>query len=130
MKSWMKGDMLGFIVNKKIAGLAEVTGGHFYSEEAVWSNGIFPFRIPIKFIYVLDIENRVPISGQVRDAIMRAWGMHYGFGILNKQVLPEFAARTIVNEMQSRPNALAVFQKELLDRIKQEKIRLDQLYSE
>lgn len=114
--------MLAFIVDKNIAGLAEVTGGHFYSDETIWSNGLFPFRIPIEFIYVLDIKDRVPILGQVRDTIMRAWGTHYGWGILNKKVLPEDAARTIVNEIQSRPNALAVFQKEQLDRIKREKL--------
>ena len=122
LNNWMKNDMLAFTINKKIAGLAKVTDKHFYSEEVVWSNGLFPYRIPIEFIYVLDMEDRLPMLGKVRDAVTGAWGTHYGWGVLTKSVLPEDAGNIIVNEILSKPNSLAVFQKELSDRIEREEL--------
>ena len=45
---WQVGDYLAIIVEKQIAGLAEVCGEPFTSQQKVWDNGLFPNRIPIK----------------------------------------------------------------------------------
>ena len=66
-KDWQEGDYLSFIVNKELAGFAIVSGKSFQSTDAVWDNGLFPHRIPIKFVHLLNRDQRVPILGEVRD---------------------------------------------------------------
>ena len=107
LRNWFPDDMLAFIIDKKIAGLAKVTGKCFYAEDPVWSNGLFPHRIPIEFICVLDISDRLPMQGLILEAIMGAWGRQYGWGLVNKKVLPEDVGQLLVNEILSRPNALS-----------------------
>lgn len=95
-KDWHKDDYFAFIVGNALAGLATVNGDPFHSEKKVWDNGIFPYRIPIKFIHVLDTGQRIPVLGEVRDVLTSAWGPRYGWGILNQQVLSGDAAATII----------------------------------
>jgi len=108
-KDWQQGDYLAFIVDKTLAALAEVAGKPFQSKQKVWDKDIYPHRIPIKFIHVLTVERRIPILGEVRDALTSAWGPRYGWGILNQQVLTDIAAETIVKAIRSRPNSLSEF---------------------
>jgi hypothetical protein len=105
-KDWHDGDYLTFIVDKTLAGLAEIAGKPFQSQEGVWDNGVFPYRISIKFVHVLSKEQRVPLLGEVRDALTSAWGTRYGWGILNQQVLQDEKADTIILAIRSRQNSL------------------------
>src|SRR5437899_2223321 len=73
-KAWQKGDRLAIIVEESLAALAQVTGPTFESREKVWDNGLFPHRIPMKFIHVLRLQDRPPILGEVRDALTQQWG--------------------------------------------------------
>ena len=114
-RNWNQDDMLAFIVNKEIAGLSKVTGKQFYSEELIWSNGLFPHRIPIEFTYVLQGNDRLPMKGRILDAVTSAWGKHYGWGILSKKLLPEDTAEMIVNEIFAKPNSLTRVREELTD---------------
>jgi hypothetical protein len=102
-KDWHIGDYLGIIVDKKIAGLAEVSGEPYVSQERVWDNGIFPHRIDIKFVYLFDKERRPQILGNIRDTLVNIWGTRYGWGILNQVLLEDSNADTIINEIKSRP---------------------------
>jgi len=45
-KDWKVGDYLAFIVDKAIAGLAQVSGETFVSDQLVWENDVYPYRIP------------------------------------------------------------------------------------
>lgn len=119
LRRWKKGDMLAFVVDKKIAGLAEVVGEPYRSEEEIWENGLFPERIAVKFRWVLDEVGRSSTQGRVQDILVRAWGPHYGWGIVSKQVLPEDAAKTIAEMVMSMPDASAVFRRDIKQRIKQ-----------
>jgi hypothetical protein len=108
-KEWKIGDYLAFIVDKAIAGLAQVSGRPFISDEIIWDNGLYPHRIPIKFLHVMLPENRPPILGEIRDAITGEWGLGYGWGIVNQWVLPENSTDTIINVVTSHPNDLSKF---------------------
>lgn len=105
-KDWTPGDYLAVIVDKALAALGEVSGPPFYSKQRVWDNGVFPHRIPIRFVHVLLPENRPPVLGDIRDVLTAAWGPTYGWGILNQVLLSGAAAETIVNAIRSRPNNL------------------------
>jgi hypothetical protein len=106
-KDWQEGDYLAFIVDKKFAGLAEVSGKPFKSKEKVWDNDLFPFRVPIKFVHILAPNDRIAILGEVRGVLTSAWGPYYGWGILNQQVLTEPAAGKIEKMIRSCPNSLS-----------------------
>lgn len=121
-RDWQKGDGLVFIVGKGLAGLTYVDGEPFVSRDKVWDNGLFPNRITIKFVHILDKSDRMPILGRVRDALTDAWGVRYGWGILNQQLLPQEAGDVIVEELKAKPNALSKFQKELRERKEEAKL--------
>jgi hypothetical protein len=103
---WKIGDHLAIIVNKHIAGLAEVTGTRYVSQEIVWDNGLFPHRIPLKFIHIMHAPNRLPMIGEIRDALIAIWGPKYGVGILNQLYLPEDISEKIISLIQDRKNDL------------------------
>lgn len=106
-KTWSQGDYLIFVVEKAIAGVAEVTGEGFQSNEAIWENGVFPHRIPLRFRYAIGPEIRPPIYGDIWDAFTSAWGQRYGWGMATQSVLPDEAAQVILEALQMRPNELA-----------------------
>jgi hypothetical protein len=112
-KDWKAGDYLVFRVDKGVAGYAEVVGKPYVSKERVWETGIYPHRIPLKFVHAILPENRPLVLGEVRDALTAAWGPGYGYGILAQLVLPEIAGETIIKTMQTRANDLAEIQANL-----------------
>lgn len=59
---WYEGDKFAIIVDKNLAALAEVSGPAFECQDKVWDNGLFPHRIPIRFIHVLASKDRPPFS--------------------------------------------------------------------
>jgi hypothetical protein len=113
-----------FIVNKGLAGFATVAGKPFHSTDIVWDNGLFPYRIPIRFIHVLKSDQRVPILGDVRDILTSAWGPKYGWGILIQSTLQDKQAETLIKTISSRPNSLTQIESDmttLLAEAKQER---------
>ncbi|MFQ6112912.1 MAG: hypothetical protein ACE5NG_02355 [bacterium] len=123
-RDWQKGDYLAFIVDRALAGLAEVSGKPFQSKQKVWDKDVYPHRIPMKFVHVLAVKQRIPILGEVRDALTSAWGPRYGWGILNQQILTDEPAETIIKAIRSRPNSLDSIEsniEQLLAEAKQQK---------
>lgn len=112
-KDWQEGDHLAFMVNKALAAFATVAGKPFRSTEVVWDNGLFPYRIPMKFVHVLKRDQRVPILGEVRDTLTSTWGPRYGWGILTQRVLENVQAETLIKAITSRPNSLMQIEADL-----------------
>ena len=112
-KDWQEGDYLVFIVNKALAGFAVVSGKPFHSTETVWDNGLFPYRIPIKFTHVLSKDQRPPVLGEVRDILTTAWGPRYGWGIITQSVIQDNQGEGIIKAISIHPNSLARTEAEL-----------------
>jgi hypothetical protein len=112
-KDWLEGDYLAFIVAKGLAGHAIVAGKPFRDTRIIWDNGLFPYRIPMKFVHILGKDQRVPILGEVRDTLTSAWGPRYGLGILTQRVLENDQAETIIRTIDSRPNNLTQVQADI-----------------
>lgn len=92
LTKWQPGDKLLFFVDKEVAGLAEISGEYFASDEVVWENGVFPYRIPLRFIYVLPANKRVPTRNIIKEKLMECWGHNWGWGIQAKHpVAPQQA---------------------------------------
>lgn len=95
-----------FLIDKTVAGLAEVIGEPFISKKQVWDNGIFPYRISIKFVHLMLPENRPPVLGEIRDALTDEWSPRYGWGILNQRFITGVNAEKIVEVIQRQHNDL------------------------
>ncbi len=106
-KNWEVGDYLGFIVDKSIAGLAEVSGEPFLSDEILWDNDLYPYRIPIKFVQAMLPKDRPPVLGKIRDAITSEVGPRYGWVVMTQRPMSGKTANTIIDHIFSRPNDLA-----------------------
>jgi hypothetical protein len=63
-KTWQEGDYLAFIVDKGIAGVAQVPGKPFFSKQSVWDNGTFPHRLGLKFVAILPMGHSRPFLGR------------------------------------------------------------------
>jgi hypothetical protein len=96
-------------VNKSLAALAEVAGKPFKSNERVWDNGLYPYRIPIRFLNVAQPQDRPLLLGGIRDALTSEWGPTYGWGILNQRLLEGDAAEKLVSAIKAAPNSIEYF---------------------
>lgn len=122
---WYQSDKFAIIVGKNLTALAEVAGPAFESQEKVWDNGVYPYRIPLRFTHLLSPKERLPVLGEVREALIREWGPRYGWEILHQRVLESPNSDVIVNAITSRPNALQEYQQDLLDRLDEARVRRD-----
>jgi hypothetical protein len=129
-KDWKVGDYLLILVNKALAGLAEVSGKPFVSKHRVWDNGLFPHRIPLKFLHVLVPENRPPVLGEIRDCLTSVWGPSYGWGILNQQLLSDHRAETIITTFRSHRNDLAEVKANLDRQLRDAKLQREAVVSQ
>ena len=73
-KDWQIGDYIVFFVSKKLAGLAEVSGKRFFSEQTAWDKDLYPYRIPITFIHASFLEERDLLASDVKEVLTEAWG--------------------------------------------------------
>src|SRR5208337_754663 len=76
-KDWRSGDRLAFQVGQNVAGLADVTGPAFVSQEKVWKDKIYPYRIPIRFVCAMRLENQLSL-GRIKGALASAWDPIFG----------------------------------------------------
>jgi hypothetical protein len=97
---WKTGDYLVVLVEKAIAAVAQVNGKAFASKKKVWENGLYPHRIPIKFLKLIPRQERPPILGPVRDEFMQTMGPQYGSVILNQLLVPEHLAALILKTVE------------------------------
>lgn len=126
-RTWQQGDRVAIIVDKSLAGLAEVSSAPFESRDKVWDNGIYPRRIRLKFTHVLSVKDRPPILGEIRDVLTQQWGPRYGWAILNQQVLESPHADTIVRVISAKPNSIQDYQQNLDDRLEEARVKREQL---
>jgi hypothetical protein len=114
---WQEGDLLLLLVQKRLAALTQVSGKTYKSSEKIWDNGLYPYRIPIKFSIILEPDNRPLVLGDIRDGLTAAWGPNYGWGILNQQLLKGDLAEKLVSATKAAPNSIESYKHELSQRL-------------
>lgn len=107
---WELGELLAFKVDNALAGMAVVTGEPYVSTTIVWESGLYPFRLPIRFVHVLSPNDRPEFVGELRDTVISEWGKNYGWGILRQALLVGPTAATLISAITNRPNRLSEFQ--------------------
>ncbi|MFD4819520.1 AAA family ATPase [Peribacillus butanolivorans] len=112
LKNWLIGDVLLFVVNKHITALAEVSGHLFKSDEMIWDNGTFQFRLPIRFIHILSPNIRIEIIEEVKEKLQNHWH-NYGIPIRNRLLIPNESAVYLFNLVVSKPNAMQAYSNRL-----------------
>lgn len=122
-KHWQVGDRLVLVVEKALAGIAEIAGEPFVSEQPIWDGGLFPYRIPLKFVYALGPDIRPSIDGDVWEAFTSAWGPRYGWGLASQSALPEDSAEVIFEAITVRPNELDAICADVDERIQRARER-------
>ena len=89
---WKEGDRLGVVVDKALAAVGRISGKPFRGKDKVWDNGEFPNRIKIDFTHYLDPDDRPPVLGDIRQALIELWCKddpknRWGYGILNQLLI-------------------------------------------
>ena len=105
-KSWSIGDEIALVVGKSLAGLAVVSGQSFRSDEQIWPDDLYPYRLPISFKNFILSGHRPPLLGEVREALMASYGAKWGFAMINQTAIPQNAALAIQAIFASSPNHL------------------------
>jgi hypothetical protein len=85
-KGWEKGDKLLFVVGNEVAGLAEVDGKPFKSEDIYWEDDLYPNRIAIKPLQVFK-SKRVDYKEKIKPILVEEWGTQFGWQILTQQAM-------------------------------------------
>ena len=125
-KAWQIGDYLAIIVDKSLAALAEIVDRPYESHEKVWDNGLFKYRIRVKFTHMLRPADRPQILGKLRNALAQEWGPNYGWAILNQQMIEGGNAETVARAITLAPNALVEYQHSLTTQLKEARLRREQ----
>jgi hypothetical protein len=107
-KNWKIGDLLVFKIDDQLAAVGEISGRYFKSDDNVWSNGVFPYRVPINFIKILSEGNRVDVVGEVKKTLVNEWGKKYGVGLLNQASIEGEAAKHILQFFNNRENNINI----------------------
>jgi hypothetical protein len=103
---WERGDRLVFVVNRAVAGVAQVEGEPTYSERSIWRGGLYPYRLPIQFLHLMLPGHRPPLRGEIGEILVSAWGRTYGWGIRSQQPLPQGSAKSVLRMIAKATNDL------------------------
>jgi predicted ATPase len=123
LNNWYIGDNICFIVNKKIAGLAKVDGQLFKTNDKIWNNGTYPYRIPLKFNHILDNNNRVIIEDVLKEVSEDQWSNDvFKFKLL----LPGNTAEKIIALINSKRNRLGYYLNNI-DKLIEENIEITEI---
>lgn len=96
LSKWQIKDMLILYADRKLAAVAEVTGEAFMDDLPVWGNGLFPYRIPVIFKYVLESDNMIPFDSEIIGTLIDEWGLNYGWGIVAKRPMSEKSSKKLI----------------------------------
>lgn len=97
LNNWNIGDVVVFLVDKKVASIAEISGKCFISDTKIWEGGLYPYRIPIRVTKKILNTHRNPLSDNVIGTLMEVWGYYYGWGILRQSPIEGKTAKLILD---------------------------------
>ena len=96
LDKWQFGDMLILYADKKLAAVAEVIDNAFADLTPVWGNGLFPYRIPVKFNYYLEGDKMIPFNDEITGILRKEWGYCYGWAIIAKRPMSKEASEKLI----------------------------------
>ena len=109
LKNWDVGETVIFKVENEIAAIAKTSGSPFTSEDMIWDDDIYPYRLPIEFIYVVSKADRSKVSEKINKLLLDFLGTKYGWFFLTQKPLPTSLGEKIVNIILDSSNELSQF---------------------
>ncbi len=97
---WKLGEWLGILVKKELGVLARVSGPAFYSNDILWEDDLYPYRISIEIFKYYEPGSRLDcVSGfekQFEDAFI-----NIGFQIMTQNPFPEYMEKEILKKIMA-----------------------------
>lgn len=81
LKNWNIGDQIVLFVEKNVVALAEVISEPFQDETKIWFDDEYPYRVKIKFNYILQESDWIPV-GSVKDILIGEYGKKWGMSLI------------------------------------------------
>ena len=86
---WGQGETLVLLVGKEGVVVSTVTGKAFTSDQVIWENDLYEYRIPVRVENVLRGDAGAAANQAVRKALAAGLGNIYGAYIMSQSKLPE-----------------------------------------
>lgn len=118
---WLVGDLLVLLVEKAIAGMAEISGPFEVSGEHIWGDALYPYRIPVRFLHAFLPQNRPLVDGEIKNVLTASWGPHYGLGMVSQRLVEANAGEKIAALIRASQNDLNEIQQNINQLLEKEK---------
>jgi hypothetical protein len=92
---WDQGETLVLMVGREGVLVATVSGKPFTSDQMIWEDDLYEYRIPVRVEKVLRGDTGKAAAKAVRQALSEGLGSYYGAYIMSQSKLPEEVARYI-----------------------------------
>jgi len=86
---WGQGETLVLLVGKEGVVVSTITGKSFTSDQMIWEDDLYEYRIPVHVEKVLRGDAGAAANQAVRKALATGLGGIYGVFIMNQSKLPE-----------------------------------------
>ncbi|HPD39626.1 MAG TPA: hypothetical protein PK411_14865 [Mesotoga infera] len=93
---WEVGERVVMFIEEDGVALGEITGLPFYSEEVLWEDDLYPWRIPISFELIAKGKEGETAQRRLKRIIAEGYGSYYGSLILFGIKIPEVLENDIL----------------------------------
>lgn len=100
LSRWKLGERLVVLVKKDLGVLVKVAGPSFYSEEILWEDNLYPYRIPIEICSYYNPVSRLNCSSDFKDIFEDAF-IKLGFQLMTQNLFPEYAEKEILKRLMA-----------------------------
>jgi hypothetical protein len=99
---WEIGDILIIFIGKE--GLVEtvIAGNAFHSEEVIWENDLYEWRIPIRIEKKLTGPKGASINRSIKEELCRSVGSNYGYLLRNHTKIDSDIEKAILTAIRNR----------------------------
>jgi len=95
LSNWLVGEKIIFLVEDDGVSLGEVSGEQYYTEEVLWQDDLYSWRIPITFKSQISGEKGRDFQKKLRLVLKSNYGKTSGSLILFRLKLPDYIEREI-----------------------------------
>lgn len=98
---WGQGETLILLVGKEGVVTATVTGKAFTSDQMIWEDDLYEYRIPVHIEKTLRGTAGLAAAQAVRAALAAGLGSFYGVYIMSQTRMPEEAERLVKESIRN-----------------------------
>jgi len=92
---WEQGETLVLLVGKEGVVVATVSGKPFTSDQMIWEDDLYEYRIPVHVEKILRGDTGQAAAKAVRQALSEGLGSYYGAYIMSQSKLPKEVERLV-----------------------------------